>query len=179
MPAFSNECRFSKTVFIRVKIRTPPPKMLLWYFRTKEYPLIDGVLPGFPNFFSWIAKSSMSELMSRSQSSRNFGRMLSAFYWYIFSLLQEAAGWGCIGIEFVDPGSWQTLDAVIWFCWTLIHMSLFHWSSLFEASETALHFWWQPLLHAWHLTGTMLEHKVTEHLAHFSLEILVSARDMP
>ena len=30
-----------------------------------------------------------------------------------------------------------------------------------------------------HLTGTALERKAAEHLAHFSLEILASARDKP
>ena len=48
-----------------------------------------------------------------------------------------------------------------------------------EAFGPVLHFWWNPFEHKLHLTGTVLERKAAEHLAHFSLEVLASARDKP
>ena len=68
---------------------------------------------------------------------------------------------------------------LIWFCWTLIHASHFYWSSRFEAFGPLLHFQQKALLHVLHLTGAVLKCKATEHLAHFSLELLASIRDMP
>ena len=68
---------------------------------------------------------------------------------------------------------------IIWFCWTLIHVSHFYWSSRFEAFGPVLHFRQKALLHVLHLTVAVLKCKATEHLAHFSLELLASIRDMP
>ena len=44
---------------------------------------------------------------------------------------------------------------------------------MIRSFQTSATFLMETLLHALHLTGTMLE-----YLAHFSLELLVSARDM-
>ena len=61
----------------------------------------------------------------------------------------------------------------------LVHFSHFQWLSRVEAFGPVLHFWWNPLEHTLHLTGTVLERKAAEHLAHFSFELLASARDKP
>ena len=42
-----------------------------------------------------------------------------------------------------------------------------------------LYFLWNSFEHTLHLTGTVLARKAAENLAHFSLEILASARDKP
>ena len=65
------------------------------------------------------------------------------------------------------------------FCWMLAHFSHFQWLSRVEAFGPVLHFWWNPLEHTLHLTGTVLGHKAAEHLVHFSFELLASARDKP
>ena len=61
----------------------------------------------------------------------------------------------------------------------LVHFLHFHYISRVEAFGSALHFWWNPFAHTLHLTRMVLEHKAATHLAHFSLEFLASARDMP
>ena len=48
-----------------------------------------------------------------------------------------------------------------------------------KAFGPVLHFSWNPLEHALLLTGTVLECKAAEHLAHFSFKLLASARDKP
>ena len=140
---------------------------------------MNGVLSVFRNFDSWTAKISISELTSQSRNSTNFGWIPSAFHWWILSLFWKAIGRGWEGVEFVGPGSWQLVDAVRRFCWSLVHFSHFHWSSRVEAYGPVLHFWWKPFWHSLYLTGTMWERKAAEHLGHFSLEFLASAKDMP
>ena len=61
----------------------------------------------------------------------------------------------------------------------LVHFSHLQWLSRVEAFGPVLHFWWNPLEHTLHLTGTVLERKAAEHLAHFSFEFFVSAGDKP
>ena len=137
---------------------------------------MNGVLSVFRSFDSWTAKMSILELIRRSRSSINLGRIPSAFHWKMFSLFCEVGGRGCEGDELVDPGSWQSVDSDVWFCWSLLHLSHFQWLSRVEALGSVLHFWWNPFEHTLHLTGTGLECKAAEHLAHFSLEIAASVR---
>ena len=103
----------------------------------------------------------------------------SAFHWSIFSLFRKEAGSGCDGDELVDPGSWQFVDSHVRFCWMLVHFSRFQWLSRVEVFGPVLYFWWNPLEHTLHLTGTVLERQAAEHLAHFSLEPLALARGKP
>lgn len=44
MPAFQNECSFSKTMSVRMKIKSPPPRILLQSFNSVTYLLTNGVL---------------------------------------------------------------------------------------------------------------------------------------
>ena len=118
-------------------------------------------------------------MINRWRSSTNFARIPSAFHWYLFSLFREATGRGWEGVEFVGLESWQLVDVARWFCLSLVHVSHFHWSSRVKAFRPVLHFLSKPFLHTLHLTGTMLERRAAKHLAHFSLEFLASARDMP
>ena len=96
----------------------------------------------------------------------------------MLSLFQNVTNWGWEGVESEDPESSQLIDAARPFCWSLVHLSHFHWSQWVKAFGPELHVWWKPLLHAWHLTGTVLECRAAKHLVHFSLEFLASARDM-
>ena len=61
----------------------------------------------------------------------------------------------------------------------LVHFPHFQRLSRVEAFGPVLHFWWNPLEHTLHLTGTVLERRAAEHLAHFSFEFFASARDKP
>ena len=124
---------------------------------------------------------SISKLIRHSRSSLCFGQTPSAFHQKIFSLFLKVAGRVCEGDELVDSGSWQFVDSDsdVRLCWRLVHFSHFQRLSRFEAFGQVLHFWWNPLEHPLHLTGTVLEHRAAEHLAHFSLGFLASARDKP
>ena len=96
-----------------------------------------------------------------------------------FQLISRSSRHRLEGDELVDPGSWRFVDSNVWFCWMLVHFSHFQWLSRVEVFGPVLHFWWNPLEHTLHLTGTVLERKAAEHLAHFSFELLASARDKP
>ena len=61
----------------------------------------------------------------------------------------------------------------------LVHFPHFQRLSRGEAFGPVLHFWWNPLENTLHLTGTVLERRAAEHLAHFSFEFFASARDKP
>ena len=123
----SNDCSLSKTISVCMKSRSPPTRMLLESFRTVRYPLMNGVLSAFCNFDSWTAKMSIWELISISQSSRNYGQRPPAFHWLVVSLFWKVTSWGWEGVEWVDPESWQVLYAARQFCWSLIHLLYFHW----------------------------------------------------
>ena len=137
---------------------------------------MDGVLSVFHSFDSWTARMLMSELRRRSRSSKSFGRIPSAFHWQIFSLLRVVEGTGWEGSELVGP---RFVDSVAQFCWMLVHFPHFQRLSRVEAFGPVLHFWWNPLEHTLHLTGTVLERRAAEHLAHFSFKFFASARDNP
>ena len=140
---------------------------------------MDGVLSVFCNFDSWTAKTSISEWSRPSGSSMNFGRIPSAFHWKIFNFFREVVGTGWEGDELVDPGSWQFVGSDERFCVMLVYFSHFQWLSRVEAFGPVLHFWWNPLEHTLHLTGTLLERKAAKYLAYFSFELSASARDKP
>ena len=140
---------------------------------------MDGVLSVFQSFDSWTARTSISELRRRWRSSKSFGQIPSAFHWYTFSLLRVVEGTGWEGSELVGLGSTRFVDSDVQFCWMLVHFPHFQRLSRVEAFGPVLHFWWNPLEHTLHFTGTVLERRAAEHLAHFSFEFFASARDNP
>ena len=52
----SMKMTFSKTMSVRIKIRSLPPKMLFQSFRTVTYPATNEELSAFCSFDSWITK---------------------------------------------------------------------------------------------------------------------------
>ena len=140
---------------------------------------MDGVLLVFRSFDSWTARTSISELKRWSRSSKEFWTNTVSIPLIDFSLLRVVEGTGWEGSELVGTGSTQFVGSDVQFCWMLVHFPHFQRLSRVEAFGPVLHFWWNPLEHTLHFTGTVLERRAAEHLAHFSFEFFASARDNP
>ena len=136
---------------------------------------MNGVLSVFQNVNSWAAKTSISELISWSWSSTNFGRIPSTFHWFISEM-----SWQSLWRKWVRKSRKLTISR---FNYTILLKvgALFTFPLIItgRSFQSSAAFWWNSLVHALHLTRTVLERKAGEHLAHFSWALLASAIDKP